>query len=418
MVILGTNRWIRRKWPTALSALTLAVAVTVPAVIAGAAASSASTNPYQLTNGLPAGAKMLDIGGLTPRSAFGGHVAHGIPNLDTIPNFSGHFNVKGLNGAGQTQNQWLTNFVGALPQHGGTTTINAPVIPVTVQLLDKSGNVVLFSSGSEHESNVLNSPVFSPGTWSSSSTPTELPDAIQRAEFFKSAKADWHTELAPEQTPSFVIQIPFGAYFYQLNKGGMCCAFILVDANTFDNAFFNTIVEAINDGTITTQDISTFLFPNTYLFIGGLCCVLGYHTYVFNDLPSGVEQRWVINYSSWISPGLFSGGLQDVSALSHEMSETFADPFVVSDGIHGLTPWWLSPNGNCQDNMEVGDVIENLPNGLYPVTLNGFTYHPQNEALAQWFDTGQPSDALDGAFSYPNEAVLTSPATFQNVNCS
>ena len=115
---LGANRWIRRKWPTALSALTLAVAVTVPAVIASATASSASTKPYQLTNGLPAGAKVLDTGGLTPRSAFGGHVAHGIPNLDSIPNFSGHFNVKGLNASGQAQNQWLTNFVGALPQHG------------------------------------------------------------------------------------------------------------------------------------------------------------------------------------------------------------------------------------------------------------------------------------------------------------
>jgi hypothetical protein len=100
------------------------------------------------------------------------------------------------------------------------------------------------------------------------------------------------------------------------------------------------------------------------------------------------------------------------------MSETFADPFVVSDGIHGLTPWWLSPNGNCQNTMEVGDVIENLPNGVYSVALNGFTYHPQNEALMQWFDTGQPSDALDGAFSYPDTSVLTSPATFQNVNCT
>jgi hypothetical protein len=68
--------------------------------------------------------------------------------------------------------------------------------------------------------------------------------------------------------------------------------------------------------------------------------------------------------------------------------------------------------------MEVGDVIENLPDGVYPVTLNGFTHHPQNEALMQWFDTGQPSDALDGAFSYPNESVLTSPATFQNVKCA
>lgn len=33
----------------------------------------------------------------------------------------------------------------------------------------------------------------------------------------------------------------------------------------------------------------------------------------------------------------------------------------------------------------------------YPVTMNGFTHHPQNVALMQRFDTGQPSDALAAA---------------------
>ena len=281
------------------------------AAIASATAANASAPPpYQLTGGLPAGAKMLDVGGETPRNAFGGHVANGIPNLDTIPNFSGRFNVKSLNRSGQVQNQWLTNFVGALPQHGATTAINAPITPVTVQLLGQNGQVFLYSNATQYESNVADSPAFSPGTWPSSSTLTELPDAIQRAEFNQTAKADWHTELAPGPTPSLAIQIPFGDYFFQLNGDGTCCAFILVNSATFDNAFFSTIVEAISNGTITTQDISTFLFPNTYLFIGTLsvCCVLGLHTYVFNDLPSGVEQRWVLNYSSWISPGLLRAG--------------------------------------------------------------------------------------------------------------
>ena len=215
-----------------------------------------------------------------------------------------------MNRSGQVQNQWLTNFVGALPQHGATTAINAPMTPVTVQLLGQNGQVFLYSNATQYESNVADSPAFPPGTWPSSSTLTELPDAIQRAEFNQTAKADWHTELAPGPTPSLAIQIPFGDYFFQLIGDGTCCAFILVNSATFDNAFFSTIVEAISNGTITTQDISTFLFPNTYLFIGTLsvCCVLGLHTYVFNDLPSGVEQRWVLNYSSWISPGLLRAG--------------------------------------------------------------------------------------------------------------
>ncbi len=51
----------------------------------------------------------------------------------------------------------------------------------------------------------------------------------------------------------------------------------------------------------------------------------------------------MVNYSSWISPGIFRGGLGDVTALSHEMSEIFNDPFVAADGIHNVTPFWLSP---------------------------------------------------------------------------
>jgi hypothetical protein len=56
------------------------------------------------------------------------------------------------------------------------------------------------------------------------------------------------------------------------------------------------------------------------------------------------------------------------------MAETFNDPFV-----NNAVPWWLSPNGNCQNNLETGDVIEGLPNAQFPIVLNGFTWHPQNK---------------------------------------
>ena len=170
---------------------------------------------------------------------------------------------------------------------------------------------------------------------------------------------------------------------------------------------------------ITTKDISSFLFPNTFLYFADRrdCCVLGFHTYFF-DPTSDPEMRWVLNYSSWITPGLFGPTFSDVTPLSHEIAETFNDPFVVSDGVHNLTPWWLSPNGNCQNNLEVGDVIEDLPNATFPMTMNGFTYHPQNEALMQWFQFMTPSDALGGAYSYPNTTLLTQPSAPQKVNCA
>jgi hypothetical protein len=124
-----------------------------------------------------------------------------------------------------------------------------------------------------------------------------------------------------------------------------------------------------------------------------------------------------MNYSSWISPGLFGTAFQDVTAHSHEIAETYNDPFVASDGIHNITPWWLAPNGLCQNNLETGDVIEGLPNATFPMTVNGFTYHPQNEALLQWFAFESPSSAIGGAYSYPNTGVLTGPSSVQRAGC-
>jgi hypothetical protein len=99
------------------------------------------------------------------------------------------------------------------------------------------------------------------------------------------------------------------------------------------------------------------------------------------------------------------------------MSETFTDPFVVSDGIHGRAPWWLSPQRELPRQHGGGRRYREPSRRRVPGDPERLHY-PQNEALAQWFDTGQPSDALDEAFSYPNESVLTSPATFQNVKCA
>jgi hypothetical protein len=87
------------------------------------------------------------------------------------------------------------------------------------------------------------------------------------------------------------------------------------------------------------------LFPNAFLFFNGdpnQCCVLGFHSFDFGpgDASNGnLLKFFVLNYSAWISPGLF-GGFTDITALSHEIAETFNDPFVAFDGIHNVTPFW------------------------------------------------------------------------------
>ena len=99
------------------------------------------------------------------------------------------------------------------------------------------------------------------------------------------------------------------------------------------------------------------------------------------------------------------------------MAELYNDPFVGFDGIHNVTPFWLNAAGQCQDIMEVGDVVEDLPNPTFPITLNGFTYHPQTVALLPWFEFTGNSFALNDAYSYPNETVITSLSSPQPLNC-
>lgn len=390
-------------------------------------------SPDFLSNAHPKSAQV------TPRGHLNGqdHARFGIPDVDSISNFNRHFFADGFDTNGNPNRHWYTNTVGNPPQMGGTTSFNAPIVPVSLDLLDFDGSVRVVNGHPLHSDvtpfiqPTVDSPVFQNFTYSSSDVPTQFTDAVQRAEFFDSAKSDWHTLLSPGVKTARTMKVPRGKYAFALNADGTCCHFVLVDFITFVNLLFPTVSTdtttpvgaAENAGDITTKDISTFLFPNTFLFFGNTsnCCVLGFHTFDFEPgdaSNNNLVRFFVVNYSSWISPGIFrSPEVLDVLALSHEIAETFNDPFVAFDGIHDVTPWWLSPNGNCQNNLEVGDVIEGLPHETFPIVLNGFTYHPQNEALLQWFEFQVPSSALHGAYSYPDENVLTGVSAVQNANC-
>ncbi len=91
------------------------------------------------------------------------------------------------------------------------------------------------------------------------------------------------------------------------------------------------------------------------------------------------------------------------------MAETFNDPFV-----NNATPWWLSVDpylgfANCQNNLEVGDVVEVLDslNPIFTIPGKGFTYHPQNMALLPWFAFESPSPANLGEYSFPDETTMS-----------
>jgi hypothetical protein len=363
--------------------------------------------------------------------------ATGPRGIDSIPTFSGEFHANGIGPNGAAQHKWFYTIAGSHPENGGSAVIDAPVVPVSLDLLEYDGSIRVVNGQKLHYSvqpfldGVIGSPIFQNTEYSSSDVPTQFGDAIQRAEFYNVMQSDWHTLLRPSVKNERTVAVPRGSYFFALNQDGSCCAFVLLDMNVFSKLLFpasahdasTPVGAAEHSGEITPQSISTFLFPNTYLYLNGnpnQCCVLGFHTYDFEpgDSSNGFrEKRYVLNFASWISPGLFGSGFEDVTALSHEIVESLNDPFVGSDGVHGITPWWLSVNGNCQNDLEVGDVIEGLPDATVAIKSGGKTYHPQNAALLQWFEFQSPSTAVGGAYSYPDESVITSLSMPQRSKC-
>jgi hypothetical protein len=111
-------------------------------------------------------------------------------------------------------------------------------------------------------------------------------------------------------------------------------------------------------------------------------------------------------WASWIDQGILGAGIADITAMSHEISEWMNDPF----GTNIVPAWqYPTPNLGCQNTLETGDPLAALPNAGFPVSIDGITYHPQNQVLLPWF-TRQPSTAVDGAYTFPDQSLLTSPA--------
>ena len=384
-------------------------------------------SPFAVANSANAG----QSNSASPNAASTNAQANGgnITGLVTIPTFTGAFAAQSGLSLG---NVFPFVMMGNDPLTGGTTNIPTKITEVSLQLLNADGSVFTTVPFAPFEDATTDSPNFANAMYNSSGPRTQFADAIQRAEFFNTMKPNWHTELQPAIVNRVTITVPFFVNV-QLANGNIIQArsyftgtasdgstFVLMLNLLFNFFYDNAVVNDINANNFTTDAVNVDMFPNTFLFslnvnnpnVPGGCCVLGFHTYFF---AGGTPQpRWISLFASFISPGLFGAGFDDVTALSHEISESFNDPF-----INNVVPSWQfpgqPPNSTvCQGNLETGDPVEVLSTATIPLTLKEkheiFTFHPQNEALLQWFEMGTTSNAIDGAFSYPNETVLPNSA--------
>lgn len=117
-----------------------------------------------------------------------------VAGIDSLVNFTGDFEAPGFDPKGNPQSHWLWAMIGNPPEKGGLTTVDAPIVPVEVDLLDDNGDVRVINghplvyAPTVFLDKVLKSPVFSQAKFSSSDKPTQITDAIQRAEFFNRMK--------------------------------------------------------------------------------------------------------------------------------------------------------------------------------------------------------------------------------------
>ena len=315
----------------------------------------------------------------------------------SVPHFSGSFESQGKT--------YPFTMVGAKPQSNATTQIPVQIIPISLffeEFADENGAPIVLDPGAIVP-RVQTSPNFHEAQYATGTT--QFGDAVQRAEFNAVAGKDWHTLLgAPQMMKPLRIAVPRGdAKVYRNPSTGVLYA--IVDTDFFLSQL-NTMIQMANlspDALAIALTSNVFLAPQKDI---KKCCVLGFHTSF--DVGEMAQVKFVQTFiwASWVEQGILGPGLADVTPMSHEISEWMNNPF----GGNAVPAWQVPNSAGCQSNLETGDPLALMPNAGFPVLIDGFTYHPQNQVLMQWFQRGATSDAFEGAFSFPDQSIMTAPS--------
>jgi len=315
----------------------------------------------------------------------------------SVPHFSGSFESQGKT--------YPFTMVGAKPQSNATKQIPVQIIPISLffeEFADENGAPIVLDPGAIVP-RVQSSPNFHDAQYGTGTT--QFGDAVQRAEFNAIAGKDWHTLLgAPQIMKPLRIAVPRGdAKVYRNPSTGVLYA--IVDTDFFLSQL-NTMIQMANlspDALAIALTSNVFLAPQKDI---KKCCVLGFHTSF--DVGEMAQVKFVQTFiwASWVEQGILGPGLADVTPMSHEISEWMNNPF----GGNAVPAWQVPNSTGCQSNLETGDPLALMPNAGFPVLIDGFTYHPQNQVLMQWFQRGATSDAFEGAFSFPDQSIMTTPS--------
>lgn len=330
-------------------------------------------------------------------------------SIVTLPNFTRSFTFGG--------NVFPYTMIGQDPTSGNPTQIPTTYVPMSFVFngfKDQHGNTITIDA-TAITNEIQNSPLFQPTAQPNGTLQFE--DSVMRAEFFPliGDNSDWHVLLnSPQNLRPATIEVPRGsAELFQDPKSGEILA--IVDIGFLQTALKTLFVSE----PISSTAIPIFITRNTvYATVTkgktnfNTCCVGGFHNAFETSQGDNTFVQTFAFTTSLDSPlALFAFGdpgiFADVNPLSHELGELLNDPFVNNVVPRYEIPGLPAGVIACQSHLEDGDIIENFSPDYIPVTLNGFTYHPQTLALLQWFEGITPSDAFNAQYSFPAPIITT-----------
>jgi hypothetical protein len=236
----------------------------------------------------------------------------------------------------------------------------------------------------------------------------QLEDATMRAQFNKTGSSNYHVILHPNVLPAVTINIPKNQGTLLVSGRGV----VFADINI---SWWSAQIQNLETQADPTH-LPIYLTDNVLLYTGHNvlnCCVIGFHGTRAVGLGGGSNNSngnakvQTFAWASWVQPGIFAranGGtdwaLQDIHALSHEISEWADDPFVNNSVEPWLTP--TAPQYGCSGFLETGDPVvaigfamgtntfEQGPNPNGTQSADGF-YHPEDEVFLPWFMRTAPN---------------------------
>lgn len=248
--------------------------------------------------------------------------------------------------------------------------------------------------------------------------PLQLEDATMRAQFNKvGAQSTYHLRLHANVLPAVTVDVPSNQGALEQSPQGI--VFPVIDAGWWSAQINN--LEQSADAT----HLPIYLSNDVLLQDKGGCCIIGFHGVHASGLggaSGGSNGNAVVQtfaWASWVTPGTYprttklptDWALQDIHALSHEISEWADDPFVNNWVEPWLTP--TAPQYGCTNILETGDPVvaigfakgkntfeQNvLPNGQK--MADGY-YHPEDEAFLPWFMRSSPNTISEPTQSSAN----------------